>query len=53
VVLFLSVLLAAPWGSIAITSLIWGVIGLFGIGYALVVAQRIRSLADNDGILRI
>jgi len=45
-VLFLSVLLAAPWGSIAIPSLIWGAIGLFGIGYALVVAQRIRSLAD-------
>lgn len=46
VVLFLSILLAAPWRLISTPAPIWGAIGIFGVGYAIVIARRIHSLED-------
>ncbi len=41
-VLFLSAILCAPWKSIAMVSALWGVLGLSGIVYTIVVARRMR-----------
>jgi hypothetical protein len=41
-VLLLSVLLRAPWEAITPVAVLWGLVGLGGIAYALVVARRMR-----------
>src|SRR5438445_3111999 len=41
--LFLSALLHAPWRSIAPVAILWGLLGLIGVGYAFIVARRMRS----------
>ncbi|HTR81970.1 MAG TPA: hypothetical protein VMM58_10105 [Bacteroidota bacterium] len=42
-VLFLSAILCAPWKGIETASALWGVMGLSGIVYTIVVAQRMRA----------
>ncbi|HEY8225483.1 MAG TPA: hypothetical protein VIG25_09415 [Pyrinomonadaceae bacterium] len=42
VVLLLSAVLGAPWRGIGSVSLIWGLVGLSGILYAVVVARRMK-----------
>lgn len=42
VVLLLSAAVSAPWGGIVAVALLWGLVGLGGIVYAVVVARRMR-----------
>ena len=42
VVLLLSALVSAPWHGIDIISVVWGLVGLSGIAYAVAVARRMR-----------
>jgi hypothetical protein len=42
VVLFLSALLHAPWQTITIAAILWGVTGFGGVVYSLIVARRLR-----------
>jgi hypothetical protein len=41
--LLLSALLRAPWQTITIASVLWGVIGFGGVAYAVIVARRMRK----------
>jgi hypothetical protein len=41
-VLLLSALLRAPWQGITVAAVLWGLIGLSGAAYAVVVARRMR-----------
>jgi hypothetical protein len=43
VVLLLSAMLSAPWNGIATVAFIWGVLGLCGMVYSLIVARRMRK----------
>jgi hypothetical protein len=43
VVLLLSTLVSAPWQGVAIVAVLWGILGIVGVVYALVVAKRMRS----------
>ena len=43
VVLFLSAVVSAPWHGITIVAVLWGLVGLSGVVYAVVVARRMRS----------
>ncbi len=43
--LLLSALLRAPWHATTIPAFLWGVIGLSGIIYTMIVTRRIRKLA--------
>ena len=42
VVLLLSAAVSAPWNWIGAVALLWGLVGLCGIAYAVVVARRMR-----------
>jgi hypothetical protein len=42
VVLLLSAIVSAPWTAIGTVAIIWGVVGLFGIVYAVIVARRLQ-----------
>ena len=42
VVLLLSAIMSAPWHAIGIVAVFWGLAGLSGIVYAVVVARRMR-----------
>jgi hypothetical protein len=42
VVLFLSAMVSAPWKGIGTVAILWGLIGLCGIIYSLVVTRRLR-----------
>ena len=42
VVLFLSAIVSAPWNGIATVAVLWGLVGLCGIVYAVIVARRMR-----------
>jgi hypothetical protein len=42
VVLLLSAIVSAPWGGIAPVAVLWGLVGLCGIVYAIVVTRRVR-----------
>jgi hypothetical protein len=42
VVLLLSAIASAPWNGIAIVAVLWGLVGLSGIVYAVVVTRRLR-----------
>jgi hypothetical protein len=44
-VLVLSAILSAPWHAIVITAVLWGLIGLIGLTYVVIVARRMRSQA--------
>jgi ABC-type transport system involved in multi-copper enzyme maturation permease subunit len=41
--LFLSALLRAPWRAITLPAVFWGLIGLGGIAYTVIVARRMRG----------
>jgi hypothetical protein len=41
-VLFLSAIVCAPWQGNAIVAALWGLLGLGGVAYAVVVARRMR-----------
>src|SRR2546423_4226783 len=43
VVLLLSAIVSAPWYGIGAGAVLWGLVGLSGIVYAVIVARRIRS----------
>ena len=42
VVLLLSAIVSAPWSGIGTVAVLWGLVGLCGIVYALVVIRRMR-----------
>src|SRR5213075_231722 len=42
VVLLLSAIVSAPWSEITGVAVLWGFVGLCGIIYAVIVAQRLR-----------
>ncbi len=42
VVLLLSAILSAPWDEITAVAVLWGLVGLCGVAYAIVVARRMR-----------
>jgi len=41
-VLLLSAVLSAPWHAITVVAVLWGLVGLIGIVYAIIVARRMR-----------
>ncbi len=43
VVLLLSAIVSAPWDGITIAAVLWGVVGLCGVVYVVVVARRMRK----------
>ncbi len=43
--LLLSALLRAPWDTITIAAILWGLAGLSGVAYAVIVARRMRKQA--------
>jgi hypothetical protein len=43
VVLLLSAVVSAPWDGIGTVALVWGLVGLSGIVYSVVVARRMRA----------
>src|SRR5436190_21435203 len=43
VVLLLSAVVSAPWDGIAAVAVLWGLVGLGGVGYVVLVARRLRS----------
>ena len=43
VVLFLSAIVSAPWGSLTTVASLWGLLGLFGIAYSVIVTRRLRT----------
>ena len=42
VALFLSALLRAPWPTITVAAVFWGIMGIAGVAYAVVVIARVR-----------
>ncbi len=42
VVLLLSAIVSAPWNAIVVVAIVWGVVGVSGIFYEVVVARRMR-----------
>src|SRR5712691_2260650 len=42
VVLLLSAIISAPWHTIGAVGVVWGLMGISGIVYALIVARRMR-----------
>lgn len=43
VVLLLSAVASAPWHGIGAVAVFWGLVGLIGIAYAIIVARRMRT----------
>ena len=41
-VLLLSAVLSAPWHGVATAAVLWGLVGLSGVVYAVIVARRLR-----------
>ena len=50
VVLFLSALISIPWGGTDIITIIWGVVGIFGLFYLMLVARRMRTQTMYDPV---
>ena len=42
VVLLLSALVSAPWNGIGVVGILWGILGLAGVVYTIIVARRMR-----------
>ena len=42
-VLFLSAIVSAPWGGLVPVAVLWGLLGLLGIAYSVIVARRLRT----------
>jgi hypothetical protein len=45
VALFLSAMLHAPWQTITIAAALWGLLGLAGVAYTMIVSRRMRKQA--------
>lgn len=45
-VLLLSVLVSAPWRGIATAPILWGLVGLSGVAYVVIVARRVRAQTE-------
>ncbi len=43
VVLFLSAIVSAPWEGMKVVAILWGLLGVGGIVYSLIVTRRMRS----------
>jgi hypothetical protein len=43
VVLLLSAVVSAPWQGIGAVAVLWGLVGLSGVAYSVVVARRLRA----------
>jgi ABC-type transport system involved in multi-copper enzyme maturation permease subunit len=41
--LLLSAIVSAPWRGIAVPAVMWGLVGLIGVVYSIIVAQRMRT----------
>ena len=41
--LLLSALLSAPWQAITLAAILWGLLGISGLAYAVIVARRMRA----------
>lgn len=50
VVLFLSALISIPWGSVNIIAVFWGVVGIFGLIYIILVIRRMRTQNMYDPV---
>lgn len=50
-VLLLSAILCAPWQGIGPVALIWGILGLFGVGYSGIVIRRLRVQTTYQPVL--
>src|SRR5215472_16766179 len=50
VVLFMSAIVSAPWSELAPVAVLWGLTGLFGIVYSLVVIRRLRMQTSYDPV---
>ncbi len=50
VVLFLSALISIPWGDTDIITIIWGIVGVFGLLYLILVIRRMRSQTMYDPV---
>ena len=42
IVLLLSAIVSAPWDEVTIVAFLWGLVGLYGVVYVVVVARRMR-----------
>jgi hypothetical protein len=42
IVLLLSAIMSAPWYTIGAVGVVWGLVGISGIAYAIIVARRMR-----------
>src|SRR5438445_12015329 len=42
VVLLLSAMVSAPWNEVALVAALWGIVGLGGVGYVVLVSRRMR-----------
>src|SRR5438477_7094068 len=51
VVLLLSAIVSAPWQGIEIVAILWGVMGIGGVIYAIIVAHRMRSQKAYQPVL--
>ena len=50
-VLLISAILNVPWGAIMAASVLWSIVGMAGIVYAVVVARRMRTQAAYRPVL--
>jgi hypothetical protein len=50
VVLFLSALISIPWSGVDIIAIFWGVAGVFGLLYIILVARRMRTQTMYDPV---
>jgi hypothetical protein len=50
-VLFLSAVISAPWEGLEVVGIIWGLAGLGGIIYSLVVTRRMRAQSVYEPVL--
>jgi len=49
-VLLMSALICAPWHSYMIVTVLWGLVGVFGIFYSGVVARRLHGVEAYDAV---
>ena len=50
VVLFLSAIICAPWNGYMVVTVLWGLAGVFGIIYSLIVARRLHGVIGYDAV---
>ena len=51
VVLFLSAIVSAPWNRLTPVAVLWGLVGLGGIAYSIIVARRVRAQTAYKPVL--